>query len=143
MDNNVLIALIAAGSACVGALIPSFFSYIGKRLEYKNDRKAKINDIRRTAFDDYIDSLQKMINDSNEDNFHSLQKVTNKLLLFAGPKLSKLINQYYSELIERANQGNPFTKEEQTKYHTKIINTMRKELGVSKAVLKDVNMIRA
>ena len=34
MDNAICTAIIAAGSACLGALIPSLFSYLGKRFYY-------------------------------------------------------------------------------------------------------------
>ena len=48
MDNTILTALIAAGSACIGALIPSLFSYLGKRKEYENDKKWKMFEERLT-----------------------------------------------------------------------------------------------
>ena len=69
MDNTILTALIAAGSACIGAFIPSLFSYLGKRKEYENDNKAKMEDIRRKAYYEYIEALQTMINAGNKDNF--------------------------------------------------------------------------
>ena len=31
MDNIVLTSIIAAAAACLGALIPSVFSYLGKK----------------------------------------------------------------------------------------------------------------
>ena len=143
MDNTILTALIAAGSACIGALIPSLFSYLGKRKEYENDKKAKLEDIRRKAYYEYIEALQTMINAGNRDNFLLLQASTNKLLLYAGSKLSGLINQYYNDIIQKTLQSEPLTLEEQAKYQTDIFNEMRKELGITKEKLNVVSVVRA
>lgn len=143
MDNTILTALIAAGSACIGALIPSLFSYWGKRNEYENDKKAKLEDIRRKAYYEYIEALQRMINAGNRENFLLLQASTNKLLLYAGSKLSGLINQYYNDIIQKTLQSEPLTLEEQTKYQTDIFNEMRKELGITKEELDIVSVVRA
>ena len=69
MDNIVLTSIIAAAAACLGALIPSVFSYLGKKEEYVLGRLAKIDDVRRSEFAIYLDSLQRMVNESNRDNF--------------------------------------------------------------------------
>jgi hypothetical protein len=142
MDNTLLTAIIAAGSACIGALIPSLFSYLGKRKEYENDKKAKLEEIRRKVYNEYIDALQNMINVGNRDNFLPLQASTNKLLLFAGPKLSDLVNRHYYDIVQRTLQGNPLTLEEHTRYQTDIFNAMREELGVSTEKLDKVSMVR-
>lgn len=142
MDNTICTAIIAAGSACLGALIPSVFSYLGKRAEYKNDRNAKLEEIRRRVYNEYIDALQTMINVGNRDNFLLLQACTNKLLLFAGPKLSALVNQHYNDIVQRTNQGKLLTLEEHTGYQTAIFNAMREELGVSTEKLEKVFMVR-
>ena len=143
MENTILTALIAAGSACIGALIPSLFSYLGKRKEYENDKKAKLEDIRRRVYYEYIEALQTMINDGNRDNFLLLQASTNKLLLYAGSKLSGLINQYYNDIVKKTLQSEPLTLEEQTRYQTDIFNEMRKELGITKEELDIVSVVRA
>ena len=142
MDSTLLTAIIAAGSACIGALIPSLFSYLGKRKEYENDRKAKLEEIRRKVYNEYIDALQTMINVGNRDNFLPLQASTNKILLFAGPRLSSLVNQHYNDIVQRTLQGKPLTLEEHTRYQTGIFNAMREELGVSTEKLEKVSMVR-
>ena len=143
MDTNLSTALIAAGSACLGALIPCLFSYFGKRQEFNNNRKTQLDDIRRNAFKDFIKALQTMMNDGSKNSFLTLQESVNNLLLFAGPKLSSSVNEFYTILIQRTIQGNPLTEEEQTKYRTDIINAMRKEIGISDDELKKVTMIKA
>jgi len=142
MDNNLLTALIAAGSACLGAFIPSFFSYLGKKKEFKNDKAAKIEAIRREEYDKYIEALQIMVNNSNKDNFLLLQESTNKLLLFAGPELCTTINEYYKKLVESANQERPMSLEEHTKYQTDIFNAMRDEIGVSTERIKNISLVK-
>lgn len=143
MDNTLLTAFIAAGAACLGALIPSLLSYLGKRKEYENDKKAKLEEIRRKVYNEYIDALQAMINAGNRDNFLSLQASTNKILLFAGPILFSLVNQHYNDIVQRTLQGKPLTLEEHTRCQTDIFNAMREELGISTEKLEKVSLVRA
>lgn len=143
MDNILLTSIIAGSSACVGALIPCLFSYIGKKQEFTMGKLAKIEDVRRSEYAVYLDSLQQMINKGNRQDFIELQKSTNRILLYAGEGLSTLVNDYYNSLVERANSGTPLLRNEQEEYQTNIVNAMRIELGVSKKLLTRVRMIRA
>lgn len=143
MDNIVLTSIIAAAAACMGALIPSVFSYLGKKEEYVLGRLAKIDDVRRSEFAIYLDSLQRMVNESNRDNFLKLQASTNKVMLYSGPGLSNLVIDYYNTLVERTNSGRPLLHNEQEEFLTEIVNAMRTELGITKAKLKRVRLIRA
>ena len=99
MNATILTSIIAAAAACLGALVPCLFSYLGKKKEYQIARIEQIEQIRRTEYSFYLDVLQQMINESNRDNFLLLQKSTNRLLLFAGPELSTIINEYYNTII--------------------------------------------
>ena len=65
MDNILLTSIIASASACVGALIPCLFAFLGKRQEYEMERLSKIEDVRRSEFAVYLESLQRMVNDGN------------------------------------------------------------------------------
>lgn len=143
MDNTLYTAIIAAGSALMGALIPSLFSYFTRQKEFENEQKVRLEEVRREEYCLYIETLQAMINENNRDNFLALQKSTNRLLLFSGKELSKIINEYYSELVERTNENTQLTLEEQIEYQTKIFNTMRNEIGVDITKLKKVSMVRA
>lgn len=143
MDNTLYTAIIAAGSALMGALIPSLFSYFTRQKEFENEQKVRLEEVRREEYCLYIETLQAMINENNRDNFLALQKSTNRLLLFSGEELSKIINEYYSELVERTNENTQLTLEEQIEYQTKIFNTMRNEIGVDITKLKKVSMVRA
>lgn len=116
---------------------------IGKKKEYQIARIEQIEQIRRTEYSFYRDVLQQMINESNRDNFLLLQKSTNRLLLFAGPELSTIINEYYNTIINNANAGKPTLNHEHISYQTKIVNAMRSELGVSTIELDQVRFIGA
>ena len=143
MDSIILTSIIAAASACIGALIPCLFSYLGRNKEYKMERLSKIEEIRRAEYAIYLEALQTMINDSSRYNFLQLQTSTNRLLLFAGPALSAIVNEYYTNLIERNNSGNPLLLAEHDEYQTKIVNAMRCEMGVSTKGLRKVRIVRA
>ena len=143
MDNTILTAIIAAAAACLGAIIPSLFSYLAKQKDYENDKNAKLDDIRRRAFYEYIVALQTIVNASNKENYLLLQASTNKLLLYAGSNLSSLINQYHNSIVQNANQNKSMTLDEHEKYQTDIINAMRIELGITKESLDMVSIIRA
>ena len=143
MDNIVLTSIIAAGSACLGALIPSLFSLLGKKQEYTIARLAKIDDVRREEFAIYLDSLQRMVNEGNRDNFLKLQASTNRVVLYSGPELSNLVIDYFNTLVDRTNSGHPLLHDEQEEFLTEIVNAMRAELGITKIKLKRVRMVRA
>lgn len=143
MDNILLTSIIASASACVGALIPCLFAFLGKRQEYEMERLSKIEDVRRSEFAVYLESLQRMVNDGNRENFLKLQESTNRILLYAGQELSSIVYEYYINLIDRTNSGTQFSLKEHDEYQTKIVNAMRHELGVSKDELICVRVIRA
>lgn len=143
MNTTLLTSIIAASSACVGALIPCLFSYLGKKKAYQIARLEQIEHIRRTEYCNFQDVLQQMVNDGNRDNFLLLQKSINRLLLFAGPQLSVIINEYFNILVNNTNARKPISREEHVNYQTKIVNAMRTELGVSTTELAQVQFVKA
>ena len=88
MNTTILTSIIAASAACLGALVPCLFSFLGKKKEYEIARLEQIENIRRTEYCNFLDALQQMVNEGNRDNFLSLQRSINIIMLFAGPKLS-------------------------------------------------------
>jgi hypothetical protein len=90
-----------------------------------------------------MDILQQMVNEGNRDNFLLLQKSINRLLLFAGPKLSLIINEYFNTLVTDANAGKPTLRDKHVNYQTQIVNAMRAELGVSATELEQVQFVKA
>lgn len=142
MDGALLTAIIAAGSACVGSLIPCLFSYLGKWRDYKISKASKVAEIRRDVYANYIEALQTMVNKQDMESLLLLQKSTNKILLFADYNLSSLVNNYYKDLINSSLQKKPLSLEEHTESQTKILNAMRKELEVSQDELKDFSFVR-
>ena len=143
MDNTLITALIAAGSALLGALIPAIFSYIGIKRELINTNSSKLYDIRRQEYVNYLDSLQNMINNSNESNFILFQNSTNKLIIYADKKLSKLVNDYLQTIVNRTNSGDRISLEENIYFQTRIVNEMRAEIGITNGDLDQVSLICA
>ena len=71
-----------------------------------------------------------------------MQNANNRILLFAGKKVSALANEYYTAFVERSNNGNPLIRTEHEYYQTEIFNAMREELGVSKKRLPLIRLIK-
>ena len=69
--------------------------------------------------------------------------ITNRILLYAGPKLSSIVYEYYITLIEGTNSGKQFHLKEHDEYQTKIVNAIRAELGLYESKLTRVRVIRA
>lgn len=143
MNVTIITSIIAAAAACLGALVPCLFSYLGKKKEYEIARLEQIENIRRTEYCNFMDILQQMVNEGNRDNFLSLQRSINIIMLFAGPKLSKIINEYFNILVTNAIAGKPTSLAENVNYQTLIVNAMRAELGVSAIELEQVQFVKA
>lgn len=125
---------------CFSSLL---FSFLGKKKEYEIARLEQIEHIRRTEYCNFMDILQQMVNEGNHGNFLLLQKSINRLLLFAGPKLSLIINEYFNTLVTDANAGKPTLRDKHVNYQTQIVNAMRAELGVSATELEQVQFVKA
>ena len=95
-------------------------------------------EIKRKDYNDFIIALQTMVNDGNRDNFLNIQKCTNRLLLSADFKTSTLVNQFYTDVIQRTLANNPLNKEEMNKYFTEIINSMRADLDYSSSKINTI-----
>lgn len=138
MDNTLLTALITGGSACMGALIASLFSYLSMGKQNKFDRNSKLEEIRILEYKEYLDSIQKLVNDGTSwDNYYQFKLSSNRLMLFAGSELCKNVTEYCNKL-ERTVIDKGFSFNQKDAY-TSILNAMRKEIGVTKEELKDVN----
>lgn len=138
---SIQTALIAAGSAFLGALVPSVFSYLGKRQEFKNAKKVRLNEIKIQVYEEYFNTLQNMVQNSNPDNFSALQSSTIKILMFADKGLANIVNDYIRRLVQ-STTTTPLTKEQHMDYQTKIINEIRKELGYTSSDLEKIEIVR-
>lgn len=142
METEIQTAIIAGLSALVGAIIPTVFSYFEKKLDYQKEEKKKWKEIRREEYAKYVEALQNMVNEGEIDNFLPLQASTNRLILFADTELSSLVKKFFNTIVIRTNQSKPLSKDEIEKYETDIINTMRKELDISKEKLTTVSFVK-
>lgn len=143
MDNTLTTALIAAGSALLGSLIPAIFNYLGIKRELKNSNISKLNELKRNEFVNYLSALQAMINNGDESSFNSFQNSTNKLIVYADKELAKLVNDYLQTMVVRTNSGKSLTEDENIGFQTRIVNEMRKEIGITDGGINQVSLIRA
>ena len=141
MDDKILIAIISAGSAIIGGLVPAIFSYFTKKKELKSNldilqEQSRISrdstniEIRRCEYSKFIDALQKERNTGS--NFVDFQNSVNKILLFADHKTAVLINAYYTDICYGSmGRQTALSNDKHDEYQQKIINSMRYDLGVS------------
>lgn len=130
MDNTLLTALIAAGSACIGALIPSVTSYGLARMNNKKDLSSKTIENQRNTYKNLIVAIQAMMNESNENNFNVFQSAVNDVLLFAGKNTANKVSNYYHNIVNLQNKGTGLNAKQHQQYQKDIINSMRKDLGI-------------
>lgn len=148
MDDKILIAIISAGSAIVGGLVPAIFTFFAKKKELESNLKIlkeqhSINqdnthkEIRRLEYAKFIEALQKERNTQN--NFSNLQDCVNRILLFADDNTASLINEYYTAICFGVMKREPLLNANQhDKYQKDIINSMRNDLGVSSKELDNI-----
>lgn len=126
MEIAIQTALIAAGSAFLGALVPSVFSYLGKRQEYKNKKKVRLDERKINVYEQYLIAAQDIVQNKNEDKIKALQVATIKLRLYADDKdLVKYADEYFEHLTDSSlttGKGHKY-------YQDHIISFIRKELG--------------
>lgn len=84
MNDTLTIAIVAASSAIIGALVPAIFSYLNDRRLSKEKEKEQNRQLKVQKYSSFIDSLQYFMNHIDDINaFISFQNSINSLLLFA------------------------------------------------------------
>ena len=133
MDDKILIAIISASSALVGSLIPTLFTYFKAKDQNEFELKKNLLANQKGVYDEILIALQNMINNQGDKEFRELQKASIKLAIYGDNDSSKAMNEYYNEVIKSGQKSrSPLTKDEHKKYHKKIINGIRKNLGLEK-----------
>lgn len=131
MKQEIYIAIIAAGSALVGSLIPTIIGYLNTLKQNKFELDRTLLEKQKDIYWDLMNSLQIMINKQDNDSFVEMQKSVIKLSIYGDNTTSLALNKYYTELINSSLQlRKPLTKEEHQRFQTKIINGMRENLGL-------------
>jgi hypothetical protein len=72
-----------------------------------------------------------MVNNQGDEEFKALQKTSIKLAIYGDNLSSKAMNDYYVEVTNTGPEPRgPLTKDEHKKYQKRIINGIRKNLGL-------------
>lgn len=131
MDDKILIAIISASSALIGSLIPTLFTYFKNKEQNEFELKKDLLTNQKVVYDEIMIALQNIINNQRNEEFKALQKASIKLAIYGDNDSSKAMNEYYNELTKNG-QGLriPLTKDEHKTFHERIINGIRKNLGL-------------
>lgn len=133
MNETILIAIISAGSALVGGLIPTIITYLNNKEQNQFELKKDLLNKQKEVYSEIIISLQNMINHQGTQEFKELQKAAIKLSIYGDNSSSKSMNKYYNEVTKIGqNLRTPLTKEEHKQFQLEIINGMRNNLGLDK-----------
>ncbi len=131
MDDKILIGIISASSALVGALIPTLFAYFKTKNQNKFELKKDLLANQKVVYDEILIALQNMVSNQGNEEFKALQKASIKLAIYGDNASSKAMNDYYIGVTKSAqNLRKPLTKDEHKNYHKRIINGIRKNLGL-------------
>lgn len=142
MENTLQIAIVAASSAIVGAIVPSLMSYLNQRAAVRDNRKENNRKLQTEKYEYFILAMQNMMNNSSNSNcFANFQNAVNQILIYADNDTAVIINEYYRRMIELQQQNAGLNSERHKKYQGEIINSIRKNIGVSNKKLDDVYLI--
>jgi hypothetical protein len=131
MSETIQIALISAGSALFGALIPTILSYLNNKEQNKFELKRDLLNNQKNVYRELMISLQNVINNQGNDEFIILQKTIVELSIYGDNISSNAMNNYYREMTSAAmGQRNHLTNEEHKKFQQEVMNGIRKNLGL-------------
>jgi len=131
-ELNLTIALIAAGSALLGSLIPTVVNYFLNRQQNKFELNKELIAKQKEIYGELINTLQEFINNTQNDQFLNLQKAGLKVAMFGDNVTSQAFNSYYRELVRFAQGARQqLTQEEHVDYQSRIINGIRNHFGLN------------
>lgn len=126
-DVNIQVALIALCSAVAGALITAVSNYLISR---KLESDKRIKEKQKEIYSDFFEKLQIFKNYTDSITFESLQHIVNKVCLYGDNETSLCVKDYFEVLILLAQKKYSLQEAEITSHETKIMNAMRKSLGL-------------
>lgn len=130
MDDKLLLALISAGSALLGSLIPTVFGYLNNKKQQEFEERKALNEKQKQIYSELMLSLQKIMNTLKNDDFFELQRAVLQVSIYGDDSTASALNDYYVALIASAQSSSPL-QGDQHKYHQKqILDGMRKSLGL-------------
>ena len=133
MDDKILIAIISAGSALIGSLIPTIITFLNNKEQNSFELKRDLLNNQKGVYGEIMIALQNVINKQGNEEFRELQKASIKLSIYGDNSSSKAMNEYYNEITKSGQQlRKPLTPEEHKIFQMRIINGIRKNLGLEK-----------
>ena len=131
MTETIQIALISAGSALFGALIPTILSYLNNKEQNQFELKRDLLNNQKNAYRELMIALQNVISNQGNDEFRALQKAIIELSIYGDNISSHAMNNYYSALTSASTgRRNHLTSEEHKEFQKEVINGIRKNLGL-------------
>lgn len=133
MDDKFVLAIVAASSALLGAVIPTIFNYLNNKQQRKFGADKLILEKQRDVYADLLLSLQDMINfQTDPEKFYQLQRRVLQVAIYGHEHPASIVQEYYSEIVKsgqgtRANLNN----DEHREYQRKILSSMRESMGLT------------
>lgn len=131
METNFLIAIIGAASAIAGAIVQQVFNLISNRQQAKQELQKDLHNTQKEVYFEFLQSLQKLMNNKNPKDFQLFQEKVNKILLYGDNNTSQQVNLYFRNLVKEAN-GQLNEPLDHRSHHLNIINSMRAHLKMNK-----------
>lgn len=131
MATGIAIAIVTAISALLGAAIPTWFNYKNNLKQNQFIKERALLEKQKECYWILMSALQNMVNSNSDKAFEELQKAVVLISIYGDNETSKSLNDYYMVLVSSATGKRSFLREEEhNNYHKKIINGMRKNLGL-------------
>jgi len=131
MTQTILIAMISAGAALFGALIPTVISYLNNKRQNEFELKRDLLNNQKKAYISIMTALQNIISNQTHNEFKELQNAIIELSIYGDNFSSKAMNNYYIQLTNtQLKKRNHLTAEEHKQFQMQVINGIRKNLGL-------------
>ena len=131
MNETILIAIISASSALIGALIPTIITYLNNESQNKFELKRDLLNNQKDIYKEVMIALQNVISNQGNNEFKELQEAIIKLSIYGDNFSSKAMNNYYIELTNASlGRRAHLINEEHKEFQKKVINGIRKNLGL-------------
>lgn len=87
MDEKLLIALVAGGSALLGSVIPTIFNFWNNNQQRDFEVKKLLLEKQKAAYFELLSTLQAMINEQDsKERFLALQSAGNQVAIYGDKK---------------------------------------------------------
>lgn len=132
MDEKLLIALVAAGSALLGSVIPTLFNFWNNKKQREFEIKKLLLEEQKAAYLQLLSALQTIINEKGSGaSFRALQIAGNQVAIYGDKNASQeYLNYYYALVSSSQGKSSPLESDEHKRHHTAIMNAMRQGDGL-------------